>query len=200
MDRDGWDARYRAKEWLWTAEPNRFLVDCVSDLTPGVALDLAGGEGRNAVWLAERGWRVTVVDWSAVAIARGRSLAETQGVDVEFVEADLLEWEPGEGSVDLAVVVYLQIPSPGREEVWRRAAAAVRPGGRLVIIGHDSSNLTDGYGGPQDPSVLYTVSDIVAALDGSSLSVERGELVRRPVEADDGMRVALDNVVVGARP
>lgn len=200
MDRDGWDARYREKEWLWTAEPNRFLVECVSDLTPEGALDLACGEGRNAVWLAERGWSVTAVDWSAVAIARGRSLAEERGVDVEFVEADVLEWEPGEGSVDLAVVVYLQIPSPGREEVWRAAASAVRRGGRLVIIGHDSSNLIDGYGGPQDPNVLYTVADIVAALDGSGLSVERAELVRRPVEADDGMRVALDNVVVGTRP
>jgi SAM-dependent methyltransferase len=199
MDRHAWDERYREKEFLWTAEPNRFLVECVSDLAPGVALDLAGGEGRNAVWLAGRGWRVTAVDWSAVAITRGRSLAETREVDVDFVEADLLEWVPEEGSADLVIVVYLQIPSPGREEVWRRAAAAVRPGGRLIIIGHDSSNLTDGYGGPQDPSVLYTVSDIVAALDGSGLSVERAELARRPVEAEDGMRVALDNVVVGTR-
>lgn len=200
MDRHAWDARYREKELLWTAEPNRFLVDVASDLEPGSALDLAGGEGRNAVWLAERGWRVTVLDWSKVALEKGRTLAEARGVaaDVAFLETDLLDWEPARASADLVMVIYLQIPSRQREIIWRNAAAAVHDGGRLVVIGHDSINLTEGYGGPQDPAVLYTADD-VAAVVGETLTVERSERVDRPVETEDGMQVAIDNVTVGVR-
>jgi SAM-dependent methyltransferase len=201
MDRAAWDARYGEKELLWTAEANRFLVEVASDLEPGVALDLAGGEGRNAVWLAERGWRVTVLDWSKVALEKGRTLAEARGVaaDVTFMETDLLDWEPSRASAELVMVVYLQIPSPQRERLWRSAAAAVRTGGRLVVIGHDSSNLTDGYGGPQDPAVLYTAEEVAGVL-ADSLTVERSERVERPVEGEDGMHVALDNVTVAFRP
>jgi SAM-dependent methyltransferase len=199
MDRHHWNERYLEKELLWTAEPNQFLVECVSGLVPGAALDLACGEGRNAVWLAEQGWRVTAVDWSEVGISKGRALAETREVEVDFVEADLLEWVPPGESAALVIVVYLQIPSPGRDLVWRKAAAAVGRRGRLVVIGHDSSNLTRGYGGPQDPRALYTAADVVDAL-GDLLTIERADLVERPVEGDDGMRVALDNVVVGLKP
>lgn len=201
MDREAWDARYREKELLWTAEPNRFLVEVAADLEPGSALDLAGGEGRNAVWLAERGWRVTVLDWSRVALQKGRTLAEARGVAAElaFLEADVLDWAPVRANADLVIVVYLQIPSPHREVVWRNAAAAVRSGGRLVVIGHDTSNLTEGYGGPQDPAVLYT-ADQVATVLGEDLVVERSERVERPVDTEDGMHVALDNVTVAVRP
>jgi SAM-dependent methyltransferase len=201
MDREAWDDRYREKELLWTAEPNRFLVEVAADLDPGTSLDLAGGEGRNAVWLAERGWRVTVLDWSRVALEKGRALAEARGVAdvVSFMEADLLDWAPARGTSDLVIVVYLQIPAPQREGVWRSAAAAVGPGGRLVVIGHDSTNLSDGYGGPQHPEVLYTAADVVAAL-GDDLVIERAGLVERPVETDDGVRVALDNLTVAVRP
>ena len=200
MDRHAWDERYREKELLWTAEPNRFVVEVASGLPPGTALDLAGGEGRNAVWLAEQGWRVTVLDWSKVALEKGRTLADARGVaaEVAFMEADLVDWEPAQASADLVLVVYLQIPSPHRERVWRNAAAAVCDGGRLVVIGHDSSNLTDGYGGPQDRAVLYAAEE-VAAVVGEHLAVERSERVERPVETEDGMRVALDNVTVGVR-
>jgi len=201
MDRAAWDARYSEKELLWTAEPNRFLISVAEDLEPGSALDLAGGEGRNAVWLAERGWRVTVLDWSRVALEKGRILAEARGVgaDVAFIETDLLDWAPAQASADLVILVYLQIPSPHREGVWRNAAAAVRAGGRLVVIGHDSSNLTEGYGGPQDPRVLYTADEVAAVL-GDSLVVERSERVERPVDTEDGMRVAIDNLTVAIRP
>lgn len=198
MDRHAWDARYRDKELLWTAEPNRFVVEVVEALAPGVSLDLAGGEGRNSVWLAERGWDATVVDWSEVAIAKGRELASRRGATVHFVAADLLEWQP-QATADLVLVVYLQIPERDRRAVWEKAVAAVAPGGTLAIIGHDSSNLTEGFGGPQSADVLYTAEDVVAVI-GDHLVVARAERVERPVEAEDGMRVALDNVVVAVRP
>lgn len=196
MDRDDWDQRYRQKELLWSAEPNRFLVEVVFGLDPGRAYDLAGGEGRNAVWLAEQGWSVTVVDWSAVALEKGRQLAESRGVGVHFEEADLLDWVPQE-RVDLVAVVYLQLPPRERHVVWRAAVDALVAGGTLAVIGHDSSNLEEGYGGPQSPTVLYTADEVVEVL-GDRIEVTRAERVERPVETEDGAtRVALDNVVVG---
>ena len=182
---------------MWTAEPNRFVVQVVEGLAPGTAYDLAGGHARNAVWLAERGWNTTVVDWSEVAIAQGRALAAHRGVTVRFLHADLLEWR-ADTTADLVLVVYMQIPTVERHAVWAKAIEAVSPGGTLAVIGHDSSNRTEGYGGPQDPGVLYTADEVVATI-GDRLTVTRAERVERPVDADDGMHVALDNVVVALR-
>lgn len=199
MDRHSWNERYREKELLWSASPNRFLVEVVGGLPPGSAYDLAGGEGRNAVWLAEHGWRVTVVDWSDVALEKARALAAQRGVEVHFEAADLLDWTPREHR-DLVAVVYLQIPPRERHAAWRTALDALAPGGTLAIIGHDSSNLTRGYGGPQNPDVLYTADEVVEVI-GERVEILRAELVHRPVDLDDGTTaIALDNVVVGVSP
>lgn len=198
MDRRSWDDRYREK-LPWGTEPNRFLVDATRHLEPGRALDIACGQGRNAVWLASQGWSVTGVDWSEVAIDGARRLAEDAGVPVTWIIADLEQWRPDPGAYDLTVVAYLQPPSALREHAWRLAASAVAPGGRVIVIGHDSANLADGYGGPQHPDFLYTAGEVVAAL-GAPFVVERAETVLRPVEAPDGVHQAVDNIVVAARP
>ena len=177
---------------LWTAEPNRFLVAEAEGLEPGRALDLACGEGRNAVWLAERGWRITGVDFSDVAIDKARRLAAERGVDGEWLEADLREYRPPVRAFDLVLVFYLQVVAEVRRPILRAAAAAVAEGGTFLLVGHDSANLADGYGGPRDPRVLYTALDVVSDLDGSGLAVERAERVDRPVETPEGERVALD--------
>lgn len=196
MDRHAWNERHREKGLQGHAGANRFLVEIASGLTPGAAWDLAGGEGRNAVWLAEHGWRVTVVDWSEVALEKGRRLAAEQVVEVDFEEADLLEWRPVELR-DLVAVVYLQIPPRERQTVWCTAVDALAPGGTLAIIGHDSSNLTEGCGGPQSPDVLYTADEVVEVI-GDRVEILRAELVPRPVDLEDGTTaIALDNVVVG---
>jgi SAM-dependent methyltransferase len=198
MDRAAWDDRYREKELLWTAEPNRLLVEITKDWAAGTAYDLAGGEGRNAVWLAEHGWKVTVVDWSGVAIEKGRALAEARRTDVEFVEADLLEWAP-DRAVDLVTVLYLHLPLAERQRVWEKSTAALAPGGRLVMIGHDASNLEEGHGGPQDPEVLYTPAEVVEVI-GDRVRIERADVVDRSVETDDGVVTARDGVVVAVAP
>ena len=196
MDRQAWNERYREKELLWHAEANRFLVEAVTDLEPGTAYDLAGGEGRNAVWLAEHGWQVTVVDWSEVALEKGRALAAKRRVAVHFEEADLLDWSPRDHR-DLVAVVYLQIPPRERHAAWCTALDALAPGGRVVIVGHDSSNLTGGIGGPQSPEVLYTADEVVEVI-GDRVEILRAEIAHRPVELEDGTTaIALDNVVVG---
>ena len=120
MDQHAWDARYAGDELIWTAEPNRFLVSEVADLPPGRALDLACGEGRNAVWLATQGWQVTGADFSAVGLAKARRLADAHGVAIEWVQADAVEWDPPAGQFDLVVVMYLQLPEAQRRLAHRR--------------------------------------------------------------------------------
>ncbi len=148
-------------------------------MTPGTALDLGAGDGRNAVWLAERGWHVTAVDFSAVAVERGRALAATRGVDLEWRLEDFLEWTPPAESFDLVALFFIHLPPDQRQLVYARAAAAVQRGGTLLVVGHDRSNLTHGSGGPQDADVLFSPGDIVRDLPAGFM-VERADVVRRP--------------------
>jgi SAM-dependent methyltransferase len=198
MDREDWDQRYRQKDFVWPIEPNRFLVPEVEGLQPGKALDLAAGQGHNAVWLATRGWAVTAVDWSEAGLAKGRLLAEHQAVTVDWVVADLREWEPPERAFDLTVILYLQPPADLRSLVWRKAAGSLADGGRLIVIGHDMANLTEGWGGPSQRGFLYTPEEVAEAV-AVELEVVRAERVLRPVETDEGLRHAVDNIVVAVR-
>ena len=197
-NRDYWDRRYARSDFVWTAEPNRFLVAEVEGLVPGRALDPACGEGRNAVWLAERGWSVTAVDFSEVGLAKAGRLAVARGVEAEWILADLLEYEPPAGAFDLVALLYLQVPAEELRLVLGRAADALTPGGTLLVVGHDLANLTEGYGGPSSPEVLYTPDDVVAGLPG--FSVEKAERVRRPVAVDGEEHVAIDALVRAVKP
>src|SRR5271165_7659380 len=94
MDAHAWDDRYSAAELLWSADPNVFVAEEAGRLPPGRGVDLACGEGRNAIWLAGRRWTVTAVDFSAVALDKGRRLAERAGVTVHWVNHDVVTWEP----------------------------------------------------------------------------------------------------------
>ncbi len=198
MDREGWNKRYAGSELLWTAQPNRFLAAEVSGLPPARALDLGCGEGRNAVWLAERGWQVTGVDFSEVGLAKAEKLAEERGLSVELTLADLREYVPTPGAFELVAVLYLQVPAHERRVLHARAASAVAPGGLLLVVGHDSTNLADGYGGPKDPAVLFTPDEVAAELPG--LRVERAERVRRPVASLEGGVQAIDALLRATRP
>ena len=152
--------------------------------SPGRALDLACGEGRNAVWLAERGWQVTGVDFSEVALGKAERLAASRGVEVEWTLADLREHRPRAQAFDLVAVLYLQLPPDERRLVLGRAADAVAPGGSAYVLGHHTRNLTEGHGGPKDVAVLFTPEDAAADLGG--LVVEPAETVERRVELEDG--------------
>lgn len=196
--REDWNRRYAGKELVWTAEPNRRFAAEVGDLAPGRALDLACGEGRNAVWLAERDWTVTAVDFSDVALEKARRLAAARDVDVDWVLADVLEYEPEPRAFDLVVVLYLQLPRDELVRAISRAVEAVAPGGTLFVLAHDSANLTEGYGGPKDAAVLYTAEDVVPEL--GDLLVERAERVERIVALDEGEAVAIDALVRARRP
>jgi 2-polyprenyl-3-methyl-5-hydroxy-6-metoxy-1,4-benzoquinol methylase len=198
VNREHWDERYGTEELIWKAEPNRFLVEELDALPPGRALDVACGEGRNAVWLASKGWRVTGVDFSRAGLAKAQRLATDRGVDVTWVEADVVEWQPPIASFDLVVVMYLHLPAEQRRQALAHAAAALAPGGVLLVVGHDTSNLLKGTGGPQDPAVLFTPEEIVEDLTG--LRIERAEQVKRTVVTDAGEATAIDALVRAVRP
>src|SRR5207249_1356087 len=192
--REDWNRRYAAAERIHSAAaPNRFLVAEVADLAPARALDLACGEGRNAVWLAERGWRVTGVDFAEVALEKAEQLAAARGVELGLVHADLLDWTPPAEAFDVVLWLYLQLPPTQRRLVLARAAAAVAPGGAFLLVAHDLENLAEGHGGPTDPEVLVTPEAVAGELPG--LLVERAERVRRPGGETDGMAVAIDALV-----
>lgn len=196
MESQEWDERYVGRDLVWTAEPNRFVVAELQDLAPGRALDIASGEGRNAVWLASRGWQVTAVDFSAVGLDKGPRLAEQAGVVVEWVCADVRDYDPEPGSFQLVLIAYLQLRETELDGVLRRAVTALAPGGILLLVGHDVTNLAEGTGGPQDPAVLHTPESITRSLAG--LTVVRAERVGRPVAGSP--RDAVDTLVRAVRP
>jgi SAM-dependent methyltransferase len=139
------------------------------------------------------------VDFSAVGLAKGRRLAGARGVAVDWVCADVLGYQPDAQSFQLALVAYLQLRAAELDGVLRRAAAALAPGGVLLVVGHDVTNLTEGAGGPPDPAVLYTPESITRSLAG--LTVLRADRVRRPVggTAAGGDREAVDTLVRAVR-
>ncbi len=189
MDARAWDERYAASDLVWSAGPNQFVAAECADLPPGLALDLAAGEGRNAIWLARRGWQVTALDFSQVALDKGRILAGDLNTDghIDWVCADATRWRPTT-TFDLVVVAYLQLPSPERRAAHRIGFDALAAGGTLLVVGHDTTNLTEGSGGPQDASVLFTADDVLVDLADRDLEVVRAGRVERRVDDGDGHR------------
>lgn len=209
MDASGWNERYGGTSFVWTTEPNQFLAPAISTLRAGSALDVACGEGRNAVWLATQGWQTTGVDFSAVGLDKAAHLAEVNGVAdrTRWECADVTSWVATE-RFDLVVVFYLHLGQPGRRAAFGNAVSAVAPGGMILVVGHDSTNLTDGVGGPPDPAVLYSPDEVVAdlRLAVGDLVIERAERVRRTVTEQHGpggesaQRDAIDALVLARRP
>jgi SAM-dependent methyltransferase len=191
MRAEDWDERY-AERQQWSAEPNALIAELLVGLPPGDAVDLAAGEGRHALWLSGLGWGVTAVDFSEVGLVRGRA---QPGADrVTWVTADVTTWAARPASLDLVLVAYLHLPEAETTALLTRAVGWLRPGGRLLVLGHDVENITAGVGGPQEPAILHSVDRLapVAAL----LDVDRLEQVRRQTPAG----TALDTLLWGRRP
>lgn len=204
MDAKDWDERYAATELVWSAEPNRFVAELVSPLTPGTAVDIAAGEGRNAIWLAQQGWTVTATDYSSVAVERMRArAAEVLGAEAARMTplvADATVAAPGgPAAYDLALFSYLQLPAAEWKVALRNGIEAVRPGGHVLVIGHSARNLTEGWGGPSAREVLYDPDDVADVVDGLPVAVEHADIRVRRVDTEDGPREALDTVVMLSR-
>ncbi|MFF2085462.1 class I SAM-dependent methyltransferase [Nocardia sp. NPDC058176] len=218
MDSAEWDARYARSELVWGAPPNSTVVEYVygldkrvarlaaeTDATPPPlprALDLACGEGRHALWLATHGWQVQAVDFSQVGIDKGRTVAARLSRSVrsrvDWRCADITELAAAEvtGPFELILMVFVHLPADQRRPLLRQLAGMLSPGGMLLVLGHDTSNVTDGYGGPQDTDILFTPEDIRADLDDQGLTIRVADHVFRPTEGPD----AIDALVIAERP
>ena len=192
MDARAWDERYAASDLVWSTTPNQFVATELADLTPGLALDVACGEGRNALWLAARGWEVTAVDFSLTGLDKGRALQSRhekgRDMHINWVHADVTDHDFGSDVFDLVVIAYLQVPAHERQTVVRRSFGSLTEGGTFFVVAHDSTNLTEGTGGPQDASVLFTAEDVLSDLGDEQDEIERAERVPRLVEPSDEHR------------
>jgi SAM-dependent methyltransferase len=222
MDAADWDERYAQTELVWGAPPNNTVVEHIYGLerraplqaaTPEGeapelprALDLACGEGRNALWLATHGWQVHAVDYSQVGIDKGRTVASRLSRSVRhrisWQCADVTDLDEAEitGPFELVLMVFLHLPAEQRGALVRKAAGLLAPEGTLLVLGHDTTNIADGCGGPQDPSILFTPDDIVADLGpmaaAGRIRVRIADRVYRPTETGD----AIDALVIATRP
>ncbi|AOW91719.1 SAM-dependent methyltransferase [Rhodococcus sp. WMMA185] len=197
MDASAWDELYSRRELVRGEPPNELVVEWVTSLPRGRALDLACGEGRNAHWLATRGWEVTALDFSAVALDRAVRVAAAAPRSVrerlDYRLADVTASDLG-GEYDLVLMIYLHLAPEERLQVVNRAICALKPDGILMILGHDTVNSTQGVGGPPDAEILYSPDDLVASFKGR-LDIDVAE--RRSRETDTG--TAIDALVVARR-
>ncbi len=217
MDAGAWDARYAGAELVWSAGPNVWVRELCAPMPPGVALDVAAGEGRNALWLVEQGWSVVAADFSSVGVARmneiaDRRLAQRRSAFAAVV-ADATQPAPRPpsdllvdsgtahgsdtgtgGDYDLVLISYLHLPRNDWGEALAGAVRATVVGGAVLVVAHAVRNLTEGVGGPQDATILLDPEDVIASAAELPVDVEVAQLRRRDVEGSD--RPALDTVVL----
>ncbi|MFZ2527065.1 MAG: class I SAM-dependent methyltransferase [Rhodococcus sp. (in: high G+C Gram-positive bacteria)] len=197
MEARDWDERYAAADMVWGAPPNPVVVESTAALPRGRALDLACGEGRHSLWLATRGWEVDGVDFSGVAIEKARLIAgqapKMSRDRLRYRRADVTR-DAFDGEYDLILSIFLHLGAPQRAALIDNAINSLKPDGILIFLGHDSTNLTHGVGGPREPEILYTPTDIVNDIDGR-LEILTAE--RRGRETDTG--TAVDALVVARK-
>lgn len=196
-DAEAWDARYRVSERVWSGDPNGALVDEAADLAPGRALDVGCGEGADAVWLARRGWAVTALDVSAVALDRARRHAEEAGVQVELVHAGLVEADLPARSFDLVSAQYAVLLRTPGAVAERALAELVAPGGTLLVVHHDVAHEHRHEGG-FDPELYALPADVAAVLD-EGWQVEVDERRPRRISGGGGAHHVHDLVLRATR-
>ena len=197
-----WDDRYRSADRLWSGQPNAQLVAQAAGLPPDEALDAGSGEGADAIWLASRGWTVTAVDVSAVALERAAAHAAAQGDEIagriSWRRQDLLSWVPGPRRFDLVSAQFMHLPSPELASLHRRLAAAVRPGGTLLIVTHHPDDRHANVGRPGHLDLLPTPAQLAARLDPGDWEILVAAAIGRPATDLDGQPVTLTDTVLRA--
>jgi SAM-dependent methyltransferase len=174
-----WDDRYASAGYVYGTEPSDFLTERYSVLPArGDVLCLADGEGRNGVFLATKGMRVTGVDSSAVGLAKAERLAAERGVPYTTVLADLSVWDLGDARWDGIVSIWAHLPAPIRTTLHPRLARALRPGGVLLLEHYHPRQLSYGTGGPSDPTMMLTLDEFDQAFaDWERLHTFEGERI-----------------------
>ncbi len=196
-----WESFYAERDQIWSGRPNAMLVRELSGLRPGTALELGCGEGADAIWLAEQGWQVTGLDMSALALRRAAQHAAEAGVGdrIQWHRQDLTGWEAGE-QYDLVCAQFLHSPVElPRNAILAAGARAVSPGGRLLIVGHESFPPWSKH--PEPEEALPTAAELAAelGLDGPAWTLETVDSVERAVTGPDGESGTLTDSVLRAR-
>ena len=161
-----WDERYSAEEYAYGTTPNEFLVDNVSCIPKGKVLSLAEGEGRNAVFLAKQGYSVTAVDASLVGLHKATKLAEQNDVAVEFIHADLADYDLGENKWDGIISIFCPLPSSLREELYKKVIAGLKQNGVFLLEAYTPDQLKHGTGGGSSVDVMQSVETVSLELAG----------------------------------
>ena len=204
MDSSDWDKRYEAADNVWSLTPNQFVVEYLSDLPAGSVIDLAGGEGRNALWFASRGWHAENADFSLVALKKFSDRTAQEGLAEHCVATciDATAAEPtfALAPVDLGMIIYLQIDAEGLTQAIVSLASAIKSQGTFFGLWHARENLDGGFGGPQDPAVLPTQDELRAACAQAGLVEPLIQIKRRTVHVEGAERVAIDVVLVAKKP
>jgi SAM-dependent methyltransferase len=194
-----WNERYRSSPHLWSGNPNPHLVAEIADLVPGRALDVGCGEGADAIWLARRGWDVVATDISSVALERAAQHARDSdpvaAVRIEWRRGDLLVSPPEREFFDLVSAQFMHLPREPRTRLFSALAASVRPGGRLLVVGHHPSDLATGVPRPPMPDLFYTADDVASLLD-ASFSVVVNEARPRSATTPEGVEVTIHDAVL----
>lgn len=196
-ERGLWNERYAEKGTLWGAQPNQFVADRTKDMSPRRILDLGSGQGRNAIWLARQGHRVTAVDISDTATTQASALAAEAEVEVDFVAADLETWVPPAATYDLVVLSYIQAPPEMRRRLHAKAAESLARGGQVLVVAHHAANLEHGIGGPPMAEVLFDEAGLAEDFPGFDI-VENNRVLRR-VETDHMVGDAIDIVFLATK-
>ncbi len=180
MSRDFWNDRFGGEAYIYGEAPNDFLAQSVAHLPAGGrVLSLAEGEGRNAVFLAGQGFAVTGVDYAEAGRPKALALAERRGARIDYVIADLADFDLGIAAWDGVVGIFSHLPSALRADLFARLRQALRPGGVIVMELYHPDQLGFGTGGPKDLDLLAAPADLLALLDG--FEIRRAERVEREV-------------------
>jgi SAM-dependent methyltransferase len=198
-----WDDRYRSTDKLWSGQPNPQLVAQTADLAPGTALDAGSGEGADAIWLARHGWTVTAVDVSAVALERAAGYAAAAGEEIArritWQQEDLLTWAPEAQRFDLVSAQFMHLPGAELEAMHQRLAAAVRPGGTLLVVAHHPDDLHANVGRVGRPDMFRTAEELAASLDRGEWEILLASSLDRSAIVDDQPVTVRDTVLRAAR-
>lgn len=197
-----WDERFSAPERIWSGNPNATLVAEAADLAPGLALEVGSGEGDDARWLAGRGWEVTAADISAVALEKAAARVAEQdpgaAARITWRRADIAEWVPPAAAYGLVTAHYLHFPPPTRERVFPALAAAVAPGGTLLLVLHSLRDLDDGVPRPPWPEMFPAPEEMAALVPEDGW--ETVTLEERPRRASlGGTEYTIHDLVLRAR-
>lgn len=167
--KDFWNERYSEPEFVYGTEPNHFFAEQLDQLKPGKLILPADGEGRNAVYAAQKGWEVQAVDYSSSAREKALELAKEKGIEISYDLSDLAEYDFGSEIYDAAAFIYVHLPRSIIKDVYANVIKSLKPGAKIMVEVYSVNQLGRDSGGPKDERVLYTEEKLRDLLSGTEI-------------------------------